>query len=98
MAVAGAALENPQDRQSTPRRQQVSAGEASIRGSEPSYDGHIMPVLEAVMDYRKKFIVAPDKKLRLSEIDPADTPDQKSETGAADLTEEYRNKLAQLQT
>jgi PPK2 family polyphosphate:nucleotide phosphotransferase len=57
-----------------------------------------MPVLEAVMDYRKKFIVAPDKKLRLSEIDPADTPDQKSETGAADLTEEYRNKLAQLQT
>jgi PPK2 family polyphosphate:nucleotide phosphotransferase len=50
------------------------------------------------MDYRKKFIVAPDKKLRLSEIDPADTPDQKSETGAADLIEEYRRKLADLQT
>jgi PPK2 family polyphosphate:nucleotide phosphotransferase len=50
------------------------------------------------MDYRKKFIVAADKKLRLSEIDPASTPDQKSETGAGKLTEEYRHKLAELQT
>jgi PPK2 family polyphosphate:nucleotide phosphotransferase len=50
------------------------------------------------MDYRKKFIVAPDKKLRLSEIDPAGTPDQKSETGAADLIDEYRHRLADLQT
>jgi PPK2 family polyphosphate:nucleotide phosphotransferase len=50
------------------------------------------------MDYRKKFIVPPDKKLHLSEIDPADTRDQTSEAGAAALTEQYRQKLADMQT
>ena len=50
------------------------------------------------MDYRKKFIVPPGKKLRLSEIDPADTADQKSEADTADLIEDYRQKLADMQT
>lgn len=50
------------------------------------------------MDYRKKFIVAPGKKLRLADIDPADTRDQKSEADSADLIEHYRQKLADMQT
>jgi len=50
------------------------------------------------MDYRKKFIVAPDKKLRLGEIDPDDTRDQVSDSAAAELTEHYRQKLAEMQT
>jgi PPK2 family polyphosphate:nucleotide phosphotransferase len=50
------------------------------------------------MDYRKKFIVTPGKKLHLADIDPADTRDQKSEADCADLTEHYRQKLADMQT
>jgi len=50
------------------------------------------------MDYRKKFIVAPDKKLHLGEIDPGDTRDQLSDSGAVELTEHYRQKLAEMQT
>jgi PPK2 family polyphosphate:nucleotide phosphotransferase len=50
------------------------------------------------MDYRKKFIVQPDKKLHLAEIGPAATPGQDSESGAAELTEHYRQKLAEMQT
>ena len=37
------------------------------------------------MDYRKKFIVTPGKKLRLADIEPADTRDQKSEADSATL-------------
>ena len=50
------------------------------------------------MDYRKKFIVATDEKLRLADIDPDDTQDQGSDSEAADLTEQYRQKLADMQT
>ncbi|QAY96878.1 polyphosphate kinase 2 [Methylovirgula ligni] len=50
------------------------------------------------MDYRKKFIVPPGKKLRLADTDPADTRDQKSEADSADLIERYRQKLADMQT
>ncbi len=50
------------------------------------------------MDYRKKFIVPPGKKLRLADIDPADTQDQGSEADTADLIEDYRQKLADMQT
>ncbi|MEW6436643.1 MAG: polyphosphate kinase 2 family protein [Pseudomonadota bacterium] len=50
------------------------------------------------MDYRKKFIVAPDKKLHLDEIDPDETLDQVSDSEAAKLTEHYRQKLAEMQT
>ncbi|MDR3408004.1 MAG: polyphosphate kinase 2 family protein [Methylovirgula sp.] len=50
------------------------------------------------MDYRKKFIVPPGKKLRLADIDPADAQDQGSEADTADLMEHYRQKLADMQT
>ena len=50
------------------------------------------------MDYRKKFIVTPGKKLRLADIEPGDTRDQKSEADSADLVEHYRQKLADMQT
>ena len=55
-------------------------------------------MLEAGIDYRKKFIVAADEKLRLADIDPDDTQDQGSDSEAADLTEQYRQKLADMQT
>ena len=50
------------------------------------------------MDYRKKFIVPPGKKLRLADIDPGDTQDQTSEADTASLVEHYRQKLADMQT
>ena len=55
-------------------------------------------MLEVRMDYRKEFIVAPDEKLRLADIDPNDTQDQDSESTAAELIEHYREKLAEMQT
>ncbi len=50
------------------------------------------------MDYRKKFIVQPDKNLHLADIDPAYSADQSSAAGAAELIEHYRQKLAEQQT
>jgi PPK2 family polyphosphate:nucleotide phosphotransferase len=49
------------------------------------------------MDYRKKFFVGPDKKLRLAHIDPAETPGHASENAAAESTEHYRQQLADMQ-
>jgi PPK2 family polyphosphate:nucleotide phosphotransferase len=50
------------------------------------------------MDYRKKFFVAPGKKLRLIDIDPSDTQDQKSEADSSEFLERCRQKLADMQT
>ncbi|MGP8231645.1 MAG: polyphosphate kinase 2 family protein [Methylovirgula sp.] len=50
------------------------------------------------MDYRKKIIVPPGKKLHLDDFDPADTQDQGSEADTSALIERYRQKLADMQT
>jgi hypothetical protein len=46
------------------------------------------------MDYRKKFFVDPDEKLRLRKLDPGYKGDQESEETAKQETEDYRAKLS----
>ena len=45
------------------------------------------------MDYRKRFYVNPDEKLRLSKLDPGYRGDHESEAAAKQETEHYRVKL-----
>jgi PPK2 family polyphosphate:nucleotide phosphotransferase len=52
--------------------------------------------LEA-LDYRKKFRVKPDQKLRLSKLDPSFTGEHKSDAMAKEATERTRAKLAREQ-
>jgi PPK2 family polyphosphate:nucleotide phosphotransferase len=49
------------------------------------------------MDYRKRFYVNPDEKLRLSKLDPGYRGDHESEAAAKQETEHYRVKLAHQQ-
>jgi PPK2 family polyphosphate:nucleotide phosphotransferase len=49
------------------------------------------------MDYRKKFFVDPDEKLRLGKLDPGCKGDHESEETAKQETEDYRAKLAHQQ-
>ena len=49
------------------------------------------------MDYRKRFFVNPDEKLRLSKLDPDYRGDHESEETAKQETEHYRVKLAHQQ-
>ena len=49
------------------------------------------------MDYRKKFFVDPDDKLRLPKLDPGYKGDHESEEAAKQETEHYRVKLAHQQ-
>lgn len=49
------------------------------------------------MDYRKKFRVKPDEKLRLSKIDPSFTGEHESDAMAKEATERCRAKLAHQQ-
>lgn len=49
------------------------------------------------MDYRKKFIVEPDSKLRLAHIDPSCTGDEESAAAAAPATKLYLKKLTDMQ-
>ena len=49
------------------------------------------------MDYRKKFFVDPDEKLRLRKLDPGYKGDQESEETAKQETEDYRAKLSHQQ-
>ena len=49
------------------------------------------------MDYRKKFFVDPDQKLRLGKLDPGYKGDHESEETAKRETEDYRAKLAHQQ-
>jgi len=46
------------------------------------------------MDYRKKFFVDPDEKLRLGKLDPGCKGDHESEETAKQETEDYLVKLA----
>jgi PPK2 family polyphosphate:nucleotide phosphotransferase len=52
---------------------------------------------EDSMDYRKKFFVDPDEKLRLRELDPGYKGDHESAETAKQATEDYRVKLAHQQ-
>ena len=49
------------------------------------------------MDYRKRFYVNPDERLRLSKLDPGYRGDHESEAAAKQETEHYRVKLAHQQ-
>jgi len=49
------------------------------------------------MDYRKKFFVDPDEKLRLGKLDPGYKGDHESEETAKQETEDYRAKLSHQQ-
>jgi PPK2 family polyphosphate:nucleotide phosphotransferase len=49
------------------------------------------------MDYRKKFIVAPGRKLKLGDFDPAYKGNEKSAETAAEATQRYREILAEMQ-
>jgi len=49
------------------------------------------------MDYRKRFYVNPDEKLRLSKLDPGYRGDHESEAAAKQETEHYRVKLTHQQ-
>src|SRR5215469_863866 len=49
------------------------------------------------MDYRKRFYVNPDERLRLSKLDPGYRGDHESEETAKQETEHYRVKLAHQQ-
>ncbi|MDF1774760.1 MAG: polyphosphate kinase 2 family protein [Rhizobiaceae bacterium] len=49
------------------------------------------------MDYAKKFIVKPGDRVRLADIDPGDTADQRSHSKAKPLTKDYLKRLAALQ-
>ena len=49
------------------------------------------------MDYRRKFYVDPDQKLRLAKLDPADKGRHETEDAARQETEHYREKLSRLQ-
>ena len=49
------------------------------------------------MDYRNKFFVDPDEKLRLRKLDPGYKGDHESEETTKHETEHYRVKLAHQQ-
>ena len=49
------------------------------------------------MDYRKKFRIKPDEKLRLAKIDPSFTGEHESDAMAKEATERSRAKLAHQQ-
>ncbi|HUI20030.1 MAG TPA: polyphosphate kinase 2 family protein [Methylocella sp.] len=49
------------------------------------------------MDYRKQFLVEPDQKFRLSQVDPAFKGHHESHQAAADELERYHRKLGQMQ-
>jgi PPK2 family polyphosphate:nucleotide phosphotransferase len=49
------------------------------------------------LDYRKKFAIEPDSRVRLDEIDPGATPKHASEAEAAEALEDRRKRLERLQ-
>ncbi len=49
------------------------------------------------MDYRKKFVVEPGARVKLSKIDPGDTGKPISKKAARSATDKYCDKLSQLQ-
>ena len=49
------------------------------------------------MDYRKKFVVEPGRKLKLSKLDPSYKGKHEAESDAKQETEHFRDKLARQQ-